>query len=131
VKDSECVGFLQWALPRLGLRWRGFRKVRSQVCKRIERRMRALGIDEADAQRRIVARLAEQMTADGLLVVGRHETLPSDARFVPYAMGFGIYRRTALHRPVRESGEFLGRRGSSSPSSTRAIATMQEAASAA
>lgn len=44
VKDSECVGFLQWALPRLGLRWRGFRKVRSQVCKRIDRRMRALGI---------------------------------------------------------------------------------------
>jgi len=49
VKDSECVGFLQWALPRLGLRWRGFRKVRSQVCKRIDRRMRSLGIDELAA----------------------------------------------------------------------------------
>jgi hypothetical protein len=46
VKNSECVGFLQWALPRLGLRWRGFRKVRGQVCKRIDRRMRSLGIDE-------------------------------------------------------------------------------------
>jgi chemotaxis protein methyltransferase CheR len=46
VKDSECVGFLQWALPHQGLRWRGFRKVRGQVCKRIDRRMRSLGIDE-------------------------------------------------------------------------------------
>ncbi|HLG56467.1 MAG TPA: CheR family methyltransferase [Vicinamibacterales bacterium] len=41
--DTECVSFLQWALPRLGLRWRGFRKVRGQVCKRVERRMRILG----------------------------------------------------------------------------------------
>jgi chemotaxis protein methyltransferase CheR len=41
--DSECVAFLQWALPRLGLRWEGFRRVRAQVCKRIARRMRELG----------------------------------------------------------------------------------------
>jgi chemotaxis protein methyltransferase CheR len=276
VKDTECVGFLQWALPRLGLRWRGFRKVRGQVCKRIDRRMRALGIDEPEAykayldshsdewhvldgfctisisrfyrdhvvfdalgdtvlpalaaravvrtgatvrcwsagcasgeepytlsliwsqrihlqfphvvlavvatdfdatlldrarvacytpsslrelppgwidaafvrqndeyclqdpwkscveflqqdirthqpsgpfdlvlcrnlaftyfdeaaQRRIVSRLAEQVGADGFLVVGRHETLPSDAPFVPYAMGFGIYRRTPSAAPA-------------------------------
>ncbi|MCZ6546022.1 MAG: chemotaxis protein CheR, partial [Chloroflexi bacterium] len=31
MKDTECVGFLQWALPRLRLHWRGFRKVRGQV----------------------------------------------------------------------------------------------------
>ena len=49
VTDSECVALLQWALPRLGLRWRGFRTVRGQVCKRIDRRMRALGIHEATA----------------------------------------------------------------------------------
>jgi len=44
VKDTECVALLQWALPRLGLRWRGFRQVRRQVCKRIDRRIRTLGV---------------------------------------------------------------------------------------
>jgi chemotaxis protein methyltransferase CheR len=46
------------------------------------------------AQRRIASRLAEQTAADGFLVVGRHESLPSDAPFVPYAGALGIYRRT-------------------------------------
>ncbi len=45
--DSDCVQFLQWALPRLRLRWPGFRKVRRQVCKRIARRMAALGLARA------------------------------------------------------------------------------------
>lgn len=45
MKDSECVQFLQWALPRLHMRWPGFRKVRAQVCKRITRRMHQLHID--------------------------------------------------------------------------------------
>ena len=42
MKDTDCVQFLQWALPQLHMRWPGFRKVRSQVCKRIERRIREL-----------------------------------------------------------------------------------------
>ena len=42
VKDAECVRFLQRALPRLGLRWPGYRRVRGQVCKRIDRRIQAL-----------------------------------------------------------------------------------------
>jgi chemotaxis protein methyltransferase CheR len=45
------------------------------------------------AQRRMVSRLAERMTADGFLVVGRHESLPSEAQFLPYATALGIYRR--------------------------------------
>jgi chemotaxis protein methyltransferase CheR len=45
MKDDECVRFLQWALPRLGKRWPGFRKVRRQVCKRIDCRLRDLGLD--------------------------------------------------------------------------------------
>jgi chemotaxis protein methyltransferase CheR len=49
--DAECVAFLQWALPRLGLRWQGFRKVRRQVCRRVSRRMAELGLCEADAYR--------------------------------------------------------------------------------
>jgi len=51
VKDSECISFLQWALPRLGLRWRGYRKVRHQVCKRVDRRIRALGLDGVESYR--------------------------------------------------------------------------------
>ena len=42
--DQECVEFLQWALPRLGLRWPGFRKVRRQVHKRINRRLEELSL---------------------------------------------------------------------------------------
>lgn len=52
MRDSACVELLQWALPRLGLRWPGFRKVRGQVCKRIQRRMAALGLEDAAAYRR-------------------------------------------------------------------------------
>ena len=51
VKDTACVAFLQWALPKLGMRWPGFRKVRGQVCKRVGRRVRALGLDDVAAYR--------------------------------------------------------------------------------
>jgi len=49
VKDTECVRFLQWGLPRLRLRWPGFRKVRRQVCKRLARRLRELNLMELSA----------------------------------------------------------------------------------
>lgn len=45
--DRQCIELLQWAAPRLGLRWAGFRNVRGQVCKRISRRARELGLDAA------------------------------------------------------------------------------------
>jgi chemotaxis protein methyltransferase CheR len=48
---GDCVAFLQWALPRLGLRWAGFRRVRGQVCKRVRRRAHALGLPGLDAYR--------------------------------------------------------------------------------
>lgn len=43
--------FLQWALPRLHMRWPGFRKVRTQVFKRIRGRLKELGIADIDAYR--------------------------------------------------------------------------------
>jgi chemotaxis protein methyltransferase CheR len=52
MKDDECVRFLQWALPRLGKRWPGFRKVRRQVCKRIDCRLLDLGVDNLVQYRR-------------------------------------------------------------------------------
>lgn len=42
--DAECVAFLQWALPELGRRWAGYRKVRRQLCRRARRRAQALGL---------------------------------------------------------------------------------------
>ncbi|MFB3131394.1 MAG: CheR family methyltransferase, partial [Rhodothermales bacterium] len=51
MKDTACVDFLQWALPKLHMRWPGFRKVRRQVCKRVRRRMRTLGLDHTEAYR--------------------------------------------------------------------------------
>jgi chemotaxis protein methyltransferase CheR len=44
--DQDCTAFLQWALPRLRMRWGGFRKVRGQVCKRLGRRLRELDLSD-------------------------------------------------------------------------------------
>lgn len=52
--DADCVAFLQWALPRLDMRWTGFRKVRGQVCKRIRRRMAELGLEGYAAYRQLL-----------------------------------------------------------------------------
>lgn len=51
ISDSEGVQFLQWCLPRLHLRWPGFRKVRRQVFKRINRRILELGLASLAAYR--------------------------------------------------------------------------------
>jgi chemotaxis protein methyltransferase CheR len=51
MNDAECIQFLQLALPRLQLRWPGFRKVRKQVCKRLRTRLKELGITGLDAYR--------------------------------------------------------------------------------
>lgn len=51
MRDRECVAFLQWALPRLGRPWAGFRKVRNQLCRRIERRCRTLALEDVAAYR--------------------------------------------------------------------------------
>ncbi|MDH3545853.1 MAG: chemotaxis protein CheR [Gammaproteobacteria bacterium] len=52
MKDEQCVSFLQWALPHMRMRWPGFRKVRRQVRKRLDRRIRELrlaGVGEYQA----------------------------------------------------------------------------------
>ena len=67
VKDTECVAFLQWALPRLRLGWPGYRKVRRQVCKRIARRIKALGLEDIQAYRaRLEVEPSEWTALDGL-----------------------------------------------------------------
>jgi chemotaxis protein methyltransferase CheR len=51
MKDTDCVAFLQYALPHLDLRWSGYRKVRRQVCRRIARRVTDLQLRDLAAYR--------------------------------------------------------------------------------
>lgn len=44
MNDRACVQFLQDTLPQLHLSWAGFRRVRRQVCRRLQRRLKALGL---------------------------------------------------------------------------------------
>ncbi|ATB29366.1 CheR family methyltransferase [Melittangium boletus] len=62
--DAECQELLRWAAPRLGLRLVGFRRVRGQVCKRVGRRMKALGVPGLSAY---LALLEEDATERALL----------------------------------------------------------------
>ena len=52
----DCVKFLQWALPHLDLSWQGLRKVRGQVCKRIQRRLQELSLKDLIAYRQRLQR---------------------------------------------------------------------------
>jgi chemotaxis protein methyltransferase CheR len=63
VNDAECVAFLQWALPRLRLRWPGYRRVRRQVRKRLARRLRALGLRDLEDYRRVLERRPSEWSA--------------------------------------------------------------------
>jgi chemotaxis protein methyltransferase CheR len=65
--DSDCAAFLQWALPRLQMRWPGFRKVRHTVCKRIDARLKALGLADVAAYRLHLGAAADEWRIlDGL-----------------------------------------------------------------
>ncbi len=60
MRDPDCVEFLQWALPRLRLRWPGFRKVRRQVCRRIDRRIDDLGLADIEQYRTLLETTPEE-----------------------------------------------------------------------
>lgn len=62
MSDPACASFLQWALPQLGLRWVGFRDLRGQVCKRLARRSRELGLLDLAAYRAYLETTAEEWT---------------------------------------------------------------------
>jgi len=64
--DSQCVAFLQWALPHPRMRWPGFRKVRKQVCNRVDRRIKQLGLaNVASYQAYLEANPGEWPVLDG------------------------------------------------------------------
>ncbi len=49
--NGDCIHFLQWSLPRLRMRWQGFRKVRGRICKRVRARAQKLGLRDMSAYR--------------------------------------------------------------------------------
>jgi chemotaxis protein methyltransferase CheR len=51
MSDTQYREFLQYAMPRLNLRWAGFRKVRKQVYKRLYDRFAALGLADINQYR--------------------------------------------------------------------------------
>ncbi len=99
-RDRDCVEFLRWALPRLHLRWPGFRRVRRQVCRRLDRRLRELSLEDLPAYRaHLEGHDAEWEVLDGLCRISisrfhrdravwealRDEVLPCLARSVQAA----------------------------------------------
>jgi len=62
MKDNKYIHFLQWALPRLNLRWRGLRKVRRQVCKRIHNRITELGIGSLSSYKKYLEENPDEWT---------------------------------------------------------------------
>jgi len=67
VQDPEGVRFLQWCLPRLGMRWPGFRKVRKRVYRRLARRIKEIGLPGLAGYRaHLDAHAEEWAVLDGL-----------------------------------------------------------------
>lgn len=52
--QAKCVEFLNWAMPRLGYSWAGFRRVHRQVCKRLGHRVQELGLSGFEAYQQYV-----------------------------------------------------------------------------
>jgi chemotaxis protein methyltransferase CheR len=105
MRDAECVELLQWALPQLELRWSGFRKVRRQVCRRVDRRRAELGLETAREYRAYLeAHPAEWSRLDSLCRI-------SISRFYRDREVFELLGREVLpalaRDAVRESRERL------------------------
>ena len=60
MEDQACIGFLQWCLPRLELRWPGYRKVRRLLGKRLNRRLTELGLADLGAYRTFLTSAPEE-----------------------------------------------------------------------
>ena len=81
MNDMDCTAFLQWALPQLDLHWPGFRKVRGQVCKRLQKRMSELGLNDFAAYRsRLAADPAEWQVLDECCHITISSILPRQGR---------------------------------------------------
>jgi chemotaxis protein methyltransferase CheR len=52
--DEQADELLRWALPQRGLRWRGFRRNRRQVYRRLHGRITAVGLPDVASYRRFL-----------------------------------------------------------------------------
>ncbi len=102
MKDTECISFLQRVMPTLRLQWHGFRKVRKQVCKRIDRRIKALGLSGFEAYgEHLEHDRSEWDLLDGMCRI-------TISRFCRDKGVFGYLRETVLPKlaeKVRSEGE--------------------------
>jgi chemotaxis protein methyltransferase CheR len=57
---DECTAFLQWCLPNLRLRYEGYRKVRKRACKKIQNRIRELGLIGFDTYRSLLETVPDE-----------------------------------------------------------------------
>lgn len=95
--DQDCIQLLQWALPKLRMRWQGFRKVRGQVCKRVNTRIRELGLPDASAYRSHLEQYPEEwQVLDPLCTV-------TISRFYRDKAVFQFLEREVIPRLVRDA----------------------------
>jgi chemotaxis protein methyltransferase CheR len=106
MKDSSCIDFdfLKWALPRLQMRWPGFRKVHRTICKRLRRRMIELELPTTDSYRAFLeAHPTEWLMLDKLCRV----TISRFYRDVPVFDFLGQEVLPLLAERVIDAGEEL------------------------
>ena len=93
----QSDAFLKWALPRMGLAWPGFRRVRRQVVKRIGRRLAELHLPGMDAYRSFLeSHSAEWETLDSFCRI-------TISRFFRDAAAFDLLAREILPRLAEEA----------------------------
>lgn len=99
IQESECVEFLEWAIPKLGLRWTAFRRNKRQVCRRLKTRIRALGLTDPRAYAEYVEQHPDEWTAlEALCAV-------TISRFYRDAAVFDALAREVLPALARELPE--------------------------
>jgi hypothetical protein len=69
-EDPQWIAFLQWTLPQLRMRWSGFRKVRTQVRKRVHKRLQSPQLADIRTMGVWVASIGGAGTFDGIFLTG-------------------------------------------------------------
>jgi chemotaxis protein methyltransferase CheR len=101
MNDDECVELLRWMLPVLELRWAGFRRVRKQVCKRLARRLRELGLEHVEGYRQYLTAHSEEWQVAHALCTVTISRFYRDKRVFDY-LGSTVLPR--LGARAREAG---------------------------
>lgn len=66
--NAACISFLKWALPVLNMRWEGYKKVRGQVCAKINKRLKELHMKDYEEYKSYLNKHQEEWTKlDGMM----------------------------------------------------------------